>query len=125
MATLTMMLPSCTLPVTPSLAGGRLGCRGRIWIGNLSSRAAAEVGLHQNLPLPSLCSFSRWQKCQVQQASKWQQFCVRRACKRIAPAVVVNKMQQNQSSRARAEEEKTEAINLAGDADWRQGEGGN
>ena len=37
---------------------------------------------------------------------------------------VVNKMQQNQSSRARAEE-KTEAINLAGDADWRQGEGGN
>ena len=47
-----------------------------------------------------------------------------RAPKRIAPAVVVNKMQQNQSSRARAEE-KTEAINLVGDADWRQGEGGN
>ena len=63
MATLTM---SCTLPVTPSLAGGRLGCWGRIWIGNLSSRAAAKVGLHQNLPLPSLCSFSRWQICQVQ-----------------------------------------------------------
>ena len=126
MATLTMMLPSCTLPVTPSLAGGRLGCRGRIWIGNLSSRAAAEVGLHQNLPLPSLCSFSRWQKCQVQQASKWQQFCMWRASKLNASAgVVVNKMQQNQSIRARAEEEKTEAINLARDADWRQGEGGN
>ena len=50
---------------------------------------------------------------------------MRMASKRIASAVVVNKMQQNQSSRARAEEEKTEAINLAGDADWRQGEGGN
>ena len=50
---------------------------------------------------------------------------LRRPSKSIASAVVVYKMQQNQSNRARAEEEKTEAINLAGDADWRQGEGGN
>ena len=139
MATLTMMLPSCTLPVTPSLAGGRLGCRGRIWIGNLSSGAAAEVGLHQNLPLPSLCSFSRWQKCQAQPAvSKvhpFQALMLYHFHKMFNSnssmlsgnnsAVVFNKMQQNQSNRARAEEEKTEAINLAGDADWRQGEGGN